>query len=223
MAENLESIIGCITAIVGLVTLIITEYKRNIYKQSKEDYYYRNLLKPFIKAYINKKDIDVMTFVKNTIKRDDDNIPKYIYYLIEKKNPDLLKVLIYDYCDLYQNEENRRVKLLNGISKCSYFVLFLMSLIMLLVGAYAVVEEIFFICAKFLQLILEGYVEFQKGWEDGIKLLIIVIICFASFFSANLVIRELNYDRYTIKKRKIKRIVNTCAKTYNKNVDKIYF
>lgn len=221
MMENTESILSCITAIIGLITVIISEYKRNISKKSKEEYYYKNLLKPFVKAYINKKEIDAIGFVRKTVKRDDDNIPKYIYYLLEKEDSEIFKVLIYDYSNLYQNEENRWDKILKNISKFLYYILFLMSLIILFFGTYAVTVDAMFIIMKFLQLITGDTAELLTDWGYFLALLVVAIVCLGVFYYINSIIKELNYDRYTIRKTKIEKLVDSSIRTYNKNIEKI--
>ena len=224
MIEDTEKIITCVTAIVGLITAIITifsEYKGIVNKKNREDQYYKNLLKPFVKEYTKNKDINVLDFVKKKVERNDDNIPQYIYYLLEKKDSRLYKVLIYDYSNLYQNEENRMSKMLRNISRFLYYLLFFLSLVLLFFGAYAIGIDILFIVMKLFQLLFEGFKEFQKDWNYFVKYLVIAFTGLAGCYLTNLAIRELNYDRYTIKKKKIEKLIDSSVKIYDNQNEKI--
>ena len=71
------------------------------------------MLKPFVVAYKINLDINITSFVYSKVDRSNDNIPKYVFYLIDKcqkedeiedkciDNQNILKkVLIHDYFNL---------------------------------------------------------------------------------------------------------------------------
>ena len=100
---NTQEIITCVTAIVGLITTVITiiyEYKRNINRKNKEGYYYKTVLKPFIKAYIKNNSVDAVNFVEQKIKREDDKIGGFCLINL------LIRELNYD---RYTIKKNRKV------------------------------------------------------------------------------------------------------------------
>lgn len=105
----MENFSDFITAIVAAITGLVTVYK--IYssptkKRLRE--YHNKVLLPFMTDY--KKSIDGRNwrkYISNIVRYEDDYVPPYVHHLIEEDNEeDLVKVLINDVYEYYDNERN---------------------------------------------------------------------------------------------------------------------
>lgn len=134
--------------IISIVVSIITVYKTFFKKNSKrENEYYQSVLQPFVKRMKKQGSAYAIKKLKKCIKRDDDNIPKYIFYLIDKADSqkdssktdrDLEKVLLYDYCELYPNSDSKFHKILDMGSR-------ILNYLMIFVAFFCVLVSVTFI------------------------------------------------------------------------------
>ena len=86
-----DVVVELLTAIVGLGTAmlgIFNEYKNRKKKRNKEEEYYRLVLYPFIIKYRENKEMDAREFLEknSAIKKNQDVIPTYIYYLLNEND-----------------------------------------------------------------------------------------------------------------------------------------
>lgn len=128
--------------------------------------YYECLLKPFVVAYKNDKEISAIRFVRSKVNRDNDSIPKYVFYLIDqqttrskempaqqdlqkqsKKSANiepqdndnkLKKVLIDDYLKLYANDFNRTRKSFEILLKLLRYVMIIVVVLLMFEGAWLI-------------------------------------------------------------------------------------
>lgn len=226
--EKIQVFISVATSIVTFVTLI---YNIGIKQgKSRERRYYEKILQPYIEEWSQNKEIDTILVVENLIKGDDD-IPKYISYLInnkkdKKSNEKLKKVLVYDYFCLYPNDVTSINGILDSILKICYYVLFATALISLFTGALCL--ESFF-----NSIILVGYNFITKKGEmlgsnsidpkACIYLLstgiILIFVCMGVMKLANWI----NMDRYSLNKKKINSMIKRKCKRYDKNREKYFY
>lgn len=173
-----------------------------------------------MKAYKKNNSINSVSFVNKKTKKDDDIIPKYIYYLIDKDDKDgLRKVLIYDYWHLYKNDDNKMSGIAKYVSKLCNYILILLSIIFLILGAISIAGGIMFLISVALEII--GKSTKQREWSVFFISIILGIFCLSSSIGINIVVRLLNHDIYTIKKKKIEKIIKDKIKTYDKEISKI--
>ena len=133
MTENISNIVALIVAIIGAGTTIYNVFFKGEYGRKQK--YYSSLLQPFVVAYKKNPEISAAAFAAGKATREDDNIPKYVFYLIDAtqaqdndicvqpepqsqatnnvcetvQNQDetLRKVLIEDYISLYPNSRSK--------------------------------------------------------------------------------------------------------------------
>ena len=131
--ENVTMVIAAISAVIGVTATIYKILFRSDAKRVEK--YYEEILKPFIIDYHKDRNMNVINFLDNKAERDNDVIPKYIFYLIDngkEKSEDLKKVLLYDYIDIYPNDNNKMLRFMEMISKFLAFVMVAMSFSFLL-------------------------------------------------------------------------------------------
>ena len=116
MLDNIQAIIALITSIISVWGAI---YKVALQKgHNREEAYYEQILKPFIVELHKNSNINPIKFLQKMAKRNNDNIPKYIFYLMDKKeNEKLKKVIITDYLEFYHNDDNVMSKVGRIINK----------------------------------------------------------------------------------------------------------
>lgn len=220
MFEGMESIIAIITSAIALITTIYKTCFKT--EASRSQAYYKKILVPFVIEYKKKSDIVPTKFLKNIVKRSNDNIPKYIFFLMEQgEDEKLKKVLIYDYFDIYHNEENKMSGIIRMIYRAVAYFIFIISFIILFYSGYFMAVVFYTILFSTYQLIseeLNGAI-IQSGAGESIFLLaIIAIVMFGMSIFCAVIASELNVDNYTLKEKKIKRLIERRVKTYDKKM-----
>ena len=206
MIEEINAVVAVISTVIGL---IITIYKVFLKNTKRAERYHEDILKPFIKDYRKKKNVNVIKFLNKKAERDNDAIPKYIFYLKDKgkeKAEDLKKILLYDYSDIYPNDNNKILRLLEMISKCLVFGLFVMSFSFSIYGA---------VCLSFGLISLSQF--FLWNNMVPLEVLGLSIICFAVSMIVMQMTRVINVDMYTLNEKRIQRIIERKIKCYDKN------
>lgn len=97
-----------ITALLGIITILGTYFNKEYdnYREFENDYF-NELLRKYMIAYRKNKNINAIKYIRKNHNYSDVYIPSYINYLIEAKNKeDLHKVLIVDYFEEINSEEN---------------------------------------------------------------------------------------------------------------------
>ncbi len=211
--EKVTTVIAVISAVIGVITTI---YKMLLKKDVKRiERYYEEILKPFIIDYHKDENVNVIKFLDDKAERGNDAIPKYIFYLIDndkEKSEDLKKVLLYDYIDIYPNDNNRMLRLMEMISKFWAFVIFAISFSAFLYG----VVSFLFSLILFLQF-------FSENMRQAFELFGLSIICIIIFGVGIQMIGLLNEDMYTLKEKKIQKMIQRKIKFYDKNITKFIF
>lgn len=211
--ENVTMVMAAISAVIGVIATIYKMLFRNDVKRVEK--YYEEILKPFIIDYHKDRNVNVINFLDNKAERDNDVIPKYIFYLLDngkEKSEDLKKVLLYDYIDIYPNDNNKMLRFMEMISKFLVFVMFTMSFSFLLYGAVS----FSFCLILFLQFISENI-------RLAFELLGLSIICFVSSGVSIQMTRLINEDMYTLKEKRIRKLIQRKIKYYDKNITKYIF
>ena len=211
--ENVTMVIAAISAVIGVTATIYKMLFRSDAKRVEK--YYEEILKPFIIDYHKDRNMNVINFLDNKAERDNDVIPKYIFYLIDngkEKSEDLKKVLLYDYIDIYPNDNNKMLRFMEMISKFLAFVMVAMAFSFLLYGAVC----ISFSLILFLQFISENI-------RLAFELLGLSIICLAFSGVSIQITRLINEDMYTLKEKRMRKLIQRKTKYYDKNITKYIF
>ena len=81
MLDIVSKIVALIVAIIGAITTIFNVFFKG--EQKRKEGYYTKLLKPFAIAYKRDPNINAIDFVKHKVTPEDDEIPKYVFYLLD--------------------------------------------------------------------------------------------------------------------------------------------
>ncbi len=232
----ISGIVALVVAIVGAVKTVYNEFFEKNKKRKLE--YYECILKPFIVAYKKNTDISATIFVNSRGARDNDNIPKYIFYLLDckskkdqtlpseidsldeledagteelRKNDDILrKVLIYDYLSIYPNDRNTKLHIFDIVQKFCEYLIFAMSFAFL------------FACAFLVTSILISIITWLFTQSVDIDICDIVrtaIISVVSGFLGLIAIYSsdwFGHDMYTFSKRGAKARIDSRVKKYDR-------
>lgn len=221
MFKNIESIIAIITAAISLlITIYKMVFKHNV---GRSKAYYQDILIPFIDAYTKNNNIKPTRFLKNIAKRTNDNIPKYIFYLIDNKQDEKLKkVLIYDYFDIYHNDDNTMRKITKGIQKVLSYILFCFSFLALFFSSYCIALAIYTLFSN-IYYIFSNNIEFKNVLSQQLKQFYFQVTMSFLFFGISLLCVKVSSifsdDTYTLKEVKIKHLINKRVQTYDKKYD----
>ena len=113
MQENINFIVAIVTSLITMCTLIYNTFFKGGFKREKQ--YYNKILIPFIEA-LKAGNENALQEIKDQINHTDECVPKYVIHLINTSqiqtdntitDKKLLKVFIYDYLDIYPNDDNR--------------------------------------------------------------------------------------------------------------------
>lgn len=201
---------------VEIVEKIIAAIFKGDSKRKKE--YYDCLLKPYAMEYLKDDTVDAVSFVQNNAKRDNDSIPKYVFYLMgesqkksannidkEEAKENLRKVLLTDYLELYDNDDNSKLSIMRMVKKGLIYVMFFMTFAFIFAGALGTVN--------FILSILEINSE-----VIDIRSVIIGIISFALGIVTLILSLFLSDDMYTTKISKINRIVKRKVRCFKEPI-----
>lgn len=217
--DVINGIITTITTVIGSGTIIYNLLLRDSRKRKAQ--YYEELLKPFVVEYKSNLDITMTSFLNNKADCSNDNIPKYVFYLIDKcqkenkiedksiDNQEIIKkVLIYDYFDLYSNEYNKKIHIFEVIKKLVTYIMILTSFVFLF-------SSVWYTSNFMIEFAKERIINNYSNLLFGIKCLFLSVI-FA-------LLPDFFYDdMYTTKKHKIEKLINKKVKRYDKVQDKYF-
>ena len=169
MIDTVSKVVALVVSAVGAITTIYKVFFQG--DQGRRQSYYECLLKPFVIAYKQNSELDVITFVRSKAKQDNDSIPKYIFYLLsmhskendavssqedspktqeestskkaENSGDVLKKVLLVDYLNMYPNETNKKQGIFEKINKILNYVVFLLVFIFIFTGSIYIVNGVF--------------------------------------------------------------------------------
>lgn len=217
--ENFEKLLLLVTSAIGTLTAI---YKLVFKKDSKrKKVYYEKVLVPFIVAYKKNSNINSIKFLKSIADNGNDDIPKYIFWLLEQNQKEgLKKVLLYDYFDLYKNDSNQMDWLTYYISRILEYVIFMGAYVLAFLGGA-------FFGLWFYSILIAIWESIESGnvlWSDMLNSLENILyfsVCEGLYILIIFVVKKLNRDMYTYNKKKIEKIIEKKIKRYNKKINDV--
>lgn len=223
--DKIQMYIAIATSVITFVTLIYNSGLKKGQKREKE--YYEKILQPYIVELSKNSDIKALETVKEYIKRDDDNIPKYVIYLVDNNREDDLKaILIYDYFHLYPNDDNNLDKIADSLSKIMYYIIFIMSLIFLFLGIVSFVIGAFSIVYSLsYEFVKNNIVEeiAMTDWKLSLKALIYGVLGVGMCKIFVYINKLINLDRYDLKKKKIEKLIKKKLKKFKNEQEKYIY
>ncbi|MEE1082117.1 MAG: hypothetical protein UH850_00010 [Paludibacteraceae bacterium] len=220
--EKWKEIISLIVSLVGTLTAF---FKMSGFKKGheREKAYYENILKPFVVEYKRNDSINAVEFLSSRLKRSDDNVPKYIFFLYDNKGEDSLKkVMLYDYFDLYRNDENTMVRIMKGITKAMQYLLFGLTLVFAFYASFffgSAILSIIFIITNGLgkpKTVFNDWNLIRDSFLQG-------ALCLGLSYLFAFLVKIMNDDRYTLEKRKIKKLISKKEKSYDKHKERYIY
>ena len=213
----MESVISIVTSLIGCITLFVKTFFGKSQKREKE--YYEKILRPYVLELSKNKKLSTLSIVKGLADRNNDDIPKYIFYLLDNEQEEKLnKVIIYDYWLLYPNDENTVYKVGDGLIKLLYYVLYFIAIYLLVYGIlylmYGAWALLLFLKDLMKSLMVEGGT--AEGIRDVLKPFFISVFCLAFGVGIIKMNTYMNEDRYEIKSKKIIAMIERRVKKYNK-------
>lgn len=159
--------------------------------------------------------------IKEQIRRTDDSIPKYVWYLVDKnKDKKLKKVLKMDYLTIYPNENNKMCFIITLVDKILRYLLLFMLCVLLFMGAALILQGIFGISFSVYQ---GQSIEFKDNMQFFCFEIFFGIGCWVSCFLIGYGVINMRGDRYSLKKKDVKNMINKKVKAYNKRYDKYIY
>ena len=220
----MEKIITLMASVIGVcVTIYKIGFKKD---RGRLEAYYNKILKPFICVYHKNSNINAVKYLKPILKREDDDIPKYVFYLVDKKMSEKLKaVLLYDYAEIYKNESNTMSRVLKGFSRVLCYLEFFISIFFVVLGAMLLVLSSYNVLLYVVSHI-NGDIIWFVLIEDNMREFMNIASAFVSWLLGAFVLRIakwMNTDTYTLEEKRIKRIIEKKEKIYNKRRKGFYF
>lgn len=221
MDEIINAIVALITAIIGVLgTVYKIGFKKN---DERLNEYYKNVLKPFIVEYKKNKKVNAAKFMKNVVKYDDDFVPKYVCSLMNSESKEeLKKVLIYDYFEFYCNDSNIMKRIIDKIYKTMTFVIFFFSFVLLFYGIFDFSSGFYMIVPFNIYSVSKNTESamFENDFQYIVRMLRGILFFFLSILCVKIA-SDSNEDIYTVKKKKIKKLINKRVKTYDKKIETV--
>ena len=213
MLDKLKCIFSTITSAIVVCTLIYNAGFKSNFKREKE--YYEVILKMFIGSLVSEKNENVLKQIKGKISHTDDFVPKYVLYLVDKgEDEKLLKVLLYDYFDIYPNDDNSINRSARVLTKGIICILLFMAIAFFIWGC---------IC------LYMGVEELILGSHNGFRIdnvcyeILSGILCFVLYLFTIWITKIINNDRYTTQKKKIEKMIRKKIDTYDRKHDEYVY
>ena len=146
MQKKISFIVNIIILFIAMCTPIYNTFFKRSIKRERE--YYNKILIPFVEN-LKSGNEDALQEVKSQIKYTDECIPKYILYLVDISqhqidstitDKKLSKVLIYDYMDIYPNNDNRMIRVARESMKVLVYLLLFLAFGFLIMGSISIAK-----------------------------------------------------------------------------------
>lgn len=224
--ENIEKIEIIISVLLSLITFGTAIYKLVIKKtNNRKDEYYKKVLNTFIVKYKANENVNAVKFINAVVERDDDYVPKYVFYLIDSdRNEDLKKVLLNDYFDLYKNDINSLFIIGSFLGKVVFYAYFLLIFYFLGAGVGIIALSGINVILSIILGIIEGSginILLMALWAE-IKRIFFGIVCVAIGYGLMKLNFNCNTDWYSMKKKEIEKMIKNKLKECDKICDKYY-
>lgn len=233
--DNLK-IITLVGAIISFIIAYLDKGEKKY--ETLKDEYFEKVLVIFYKSYKKNSNINPVKFIKYRFIENQVFIPKYIYYLIENNDKEkLAKVLIVDYCNYYPNFNNSARNTMNKLFRKIYIIMlffyttyFILAMFNIRSSFFTLIESINYEIkggnmrsnSFILQLISSslGYIMFPNWVVDLLNLIFMIILNVLPLYIVNMYLN--NCDEYTLKIKRIKKIVSKKVNIYNRKRKKSY-
>ena len=139
--------------------------------------------------------------------------------LVDEK---LAKIFIYDYLDIYPNDNNRMSKLMRIIREIMEYVCVFVAYFFLLLGCIFIVMALRSFCVNVYDRRV-GLLSDPKTNMVVIHLILFAIAFWALCYGTLFTIKIINDDRYTIQKKEIEKMIQKKVKIYDKRHDKYVY
>ncbi len=220
--KNIDAIITVLTSVIGLFTLLYKLWIKN--NRKREERYYNDVLKPIMVKIKTNKEIELLDSVKELIGEYNDDVPKYIYHLIDcKKEQELRKVLISDYMSLYPNEDNRVLSAMDIFMKIMNYILLIFAFVLLIIGVYSLGVCFPALFVYMINMFLEILKVTSIGIVNGRTYFTYFIIGIVSIGIGIWLLKTSTLfedDRYTMRIKFIEKMINKKISRYEKQCDK---
>lgn len=199
MIDLWQKVIALAISIAGILTTI---YRMVFVKRKRrQQAYYQKLLKLFIKAYHENNHINAVEFINEKVERNDDDIPKYIFYLMD---------------------QNDGTMMVYGMRILPQGLIYILFIVILLTTIYSVFNLVMSVLPAIIKLIYAGSITeiYLKEviMRTAKSIFIIVLDCIGLAM-----VYIMDDDIYTFDKKKIKKIINKKVKGYYKHTTKYIF
>jgi len=220
----LQALVSLATATLGVIRPI---YKFLKSKGVRKRAYYDTLLKPFVAAYKKNPSLNVIDFVNQKVNRDSDDIPKYVFYLLDQQivddtnisvleaNENLMKVLIHDYLDLYPNEYNKKRSFLEGFNPFACQLMLIAGILLAFLGTVAFSSQ--------LLLLFTYFIKWSCPPSQDWLILAIGVALIALGWILTSRSDRLSQDMYTVKKERILKSIESKICRYDKRHNDFVF
>ncbi|MEG2412583.1 MAG: hypothetical protein RSA29_17100 [Clostridium sp.] len=231
--------LGIVTVIGAIISFIIAYFDKGEKKyEDLKDQYFEKVLIVFYKNYKKNSDINPVKFMKHKFVENEVFIPKYIYYLIENNDKEkLAKVLIVDYCNYYPNFNNSARNTINKLCRKIYIILLFIYTVYFVWGMFNIIPSLSMLMESInyyikgslmksnlfiLQLISPtlGDIMLPIWVVDLLNLIFIIILICLPLYIINLYLSKC--DEYTLRIKRIKRMVSKKVNVYNRKSKKSY-
>ena len=126
---------------------------------------------------------------------------------------------MYDYFDLYPNDDNSMRRIMRGITRFLVYLLFGASLFVTFYGSFFVTCGVL----SFLMDLLygfEGTINGVASWKWDLKGIFLGAFSIGLSIVYMSLVKQINDDRYTFKKKKINKLIIKKVKAYDKYREK---
>lgn len=219
-SDMVDAIASLITALATCGGLIIPIFMRK--NKDRQEKYYKKVLLPFVVAYHENNQMDVVSYFIKRHTRDKEFIPPYTFFICDNPESDedtpnetLKKVLLMDYKKYYRNYDNSVMLAMGKINNILEIVACMLVLIFIFLLAYIAASELISMILSISKATKIINIITIIGNHIGPIICLCIMILFSSF--AFTYFQKKIDDEYSLRIKKIKKIIASKVSSYNKN------
>lgn len=220
-SDMIQSITSLIAAVIAIGEFIIPIFKKK--NKDRKGMYYKKVLLPFVAAYHENNQMDVVSYFTKRHTRDKDYIPPYTFYVCDQPESDededtpneiLKKVLLIDYKDYYRDCNNNTMRV---IGKLQNIVITIVCIILAVVAGLFVYLATLESISMFINIVSgSSLIEILKIIWKHLATILKYVVCFFAFTFAFSGLQVVENDEYSLKTKDIEKRISDKVSSYNK-------
>lgn len=220
-SDMIQSITSLVAAVIAIGEFIIPIFKKK--NKDRKEMYYKKVLLPFVVAYHENNQMDVVSYFTKKHTRDKDYIPPYTFYVCDQPDSDededtpnekLKKVLLIDYKNYYRDCNNNTMRVLGKLHNIVVTIGCIFLAVVAGLFVYLITLESISMAVNVC--LGSSLIEILKIIWSHLATILKYGVCFFAFAFAFSGLQVVENDEYSLKTKDIEKRISDKVSSYNK-------